>query len=257
MADHKRSTVQVAAHDVITTCVHWISPVLMCLMLTTEASAQTSQGMVGSLILEGQEMQSWATEGRPTTPSVGWFGYNATTGTPEYYNGSAWTPWGSGGVTTLSVNPANGLAGAVANPTTTPSISLTTTAAGMLKGVSGAIMAATAGTDYLSPIGDGSGLVGLQWSQIGAAPTTLAGYGITDGQTTALASGNLHVGNASGLATAVVPSGDLTMTDTGTFTVVKTGGAAFAPSATQTQQTRAISAVERSEWRSCSVLTRA
>jgi hypothetical protein len=234
MADHKRFTAEVAARDLIAARVYWISPLLMCSMLVfaTEAGAQTSQGTIGSLILEGQEMQTWATGGRPPAPSIGWFGYNATTGMPEYYNGSAWTQWGSGGVTTLSVNSGNGLAGTVANPTTTPTISLTTTAAGMLKGVNGAIVAATPGTDYLSPSGNGSGLSGLQWSQIGATPTTLAGYGITNGQSTALASSNLLVGNASGVATPVVPSGDLTMTSAGVFAVTKTGGVPFAPSAT-------------------------
>jgi hypothetical protein len=34
---------------------------------------------------------------------------------------------------------------------------------------------------YLTTDGDGSALTGLLWSQIGSTPTTLAGYGITDG----------------------------------------------------------------------------
>jgi hypothetical protein len=39
-----------------------------------------------------------------------------------------------------------------------------------------------AGTDYLAPNGDGSSLTGLTWSQVGSTPTTLAGYGITDAE---------------------------------------------------------------------------
>jgi hypothetical protein len=55
---------------------------------------------------------------------------------------------GGGSVTTVSVVSANGFAGTVANPTTTPSITLTTSISGMLKGSSSALVAATAGTDY-------------------------------------------------------------------------------------------------------------
>jgi hypothetical protein len=56
---------------------------------------------------------------------------------------------GSGGtVTTVSVVSANGLAGTVANATTTPAITLSTSITGILKGNGTAISAATAGTDY-------------------------------------------------------------------------------------------------------------
>jgi hypothetical protein len=57
---------------------------------------------------------------------------------------------GGGGVTTLSVVNANGFAGSVANPTTTPAITLSTTITGLLKGNGTAISAATLGTDYIS-----------------------------------------------------------------------------------------------------------
>ena len=39
------------------------------------------------------------------------------------------------------------------------------------------------GTNVLAPDGDGSSLTGLTWSQISSTPTTLSGYGITDGAT--------------------------------------------------------------------------
>ena len=58
---------------------------------------------------------------------------------------------GTGTVTTVSVVSANGFAGTVANATTTPAITLTTTITGVLKGNGTAISAATDGTDYLSP----------------------------------------------------------------------------------------------------------
>lgn len=59
---------------------------------------------------------------------------------------------GSGTVTSVSVNSTNGLAGTVANPTTTPSLTLSTTITGILKGNATAISAATPDTDYQSPI---------------------------------------------------------------------------------------------------------
>jgi len=59
---------------------------------------------------------------------------------------------GSGTVTSVSVATANGLAGSVASSTTTPAITLSTTVTGVLKGNGSAISAATANTDYQSPI---------------------------------------------------------------------------------------------------------
>lgn len=59
-------------------------------------------------------------------------------------------PGGSGTVTSVSVVTANGFAGTVANATTTPAITLSTTVTGILKGNGTAISAATPGTDYTS-----------------------------------------------------------------------------------------------------------
>lgn len=58
------------------------------------------------------------------------------------------TASGTGTVTTVSVVTANGFAGTVANATTTPAITLSTTITGILKGDGTAISQATAGTDY-------------------------------------------------------------------------------------------------------------
>ena len=59
---------------------------------------------------------------------------------------------GSGGtVTSVSVVSANGFAGTVATPTSTPAITLTTSVTGVLKGNGTAISAAVVNTDYLAP----------------------------------------------------------------------------------------------------------
>ena len=59
---------------------------------------------------------------------------------------------GSGTVTAVSVTTANGFAGTVTNPTTTPAISMRTTVSGILKGNGTAVSAAAAGTDFQAPI---------------------------------------------------------------------------------------------------------
>lgn len=59
----------------------------------------------------------------------------------------------SGTVQSVSVVSANGFAGTVANATTTPAITLTTSITGVLKGNGTAISAASAGTDYVAPGG--------------------------------------------------------------------------------------------------------
>ncbi len=55
-------------------------------------------------------------------------------------------------MTSTSIVSANGFAGTVANPTTTPAFTITTNVTGVLKGNGSAISAATAGTDYQAPI---------------------------------------------------------------------------------------------------------
>jgi hypothetical protein len=76
----------------------------------------------------------------------------SATGTPSsstFLRGDgAWAAPSGGTVTTLSVVSANGFAGTVANATTTPAITLTTSITGVLKGNGTAISAATSGTDY-------------------------------------------------------------------------------------------------------------
>ena len=57
-----------------------------------------------------------------------------------------------GTVTSVSVAAQNGFSGSVQTPTTTPQITLSTSISGILKGQSGSLVAAVAGTDYLTGI---------------------------------------------------------------------------------------------------------
>lgn len=75
---------------------------------------------------------------------------NSSTGLPEWASAGG---GGSGTVLSVSVVSANGFAGTVATDTTTPAITLTTSVTGILKGSGGALVAATAGTDYLTSVG--------------------------------------------------------------------------------------------------------
>lgn len=66
------------------------------------------------------------------------------------------TSWGT--VTDVSVVSANWFAWTVANDTTSPDVTITTTINGIIKGNGTSISAASAGTDYLTPTWSGSGL---------------------------------------------------------------------------------------------------
>lgn len=66
-------------------------------------------------------------------------------------DGTFATPSSSGTVSTVSVTSTNGFAGTVANATTTPAITVSTTVTGLLKGNGTSMSAATAGTDYAVP----------------------------------------------------------------------------------------------------------
>lgn len=87
---------------------------------------------------------------------------NGTSGYVLQTDGTGVTSWqavtGTGTVTTASVVTANGFAGTVANATTTPAITLTTSVTGILKGNGTAISAATSGTDY-APATSGSAIL--------------------------------------------------------------------------------------------------
>jgi len=107
-----------------------------------------------------------------------------------------------GTVTTLSVVSANGLAGTVANPTTTPAITLSTSITGVLKGNGTAISSATAGTDYVIPSGNITGTATNITASSNSTLTTLSNLSLPANQITS--TGNL--------------------TDAGTDGIVVTGG---------------------------------
>ena len=104
---------------------------------------------------------------------------------------------GSGTVTSVSVATANGFAGTVANPTTTPAITLSTTITGLLKGNGTAISAAVAGTDYLTPTGSGAALTGVVYS-ITADDASIV-------VNTASGNANIETGTLDAIATAQPP----------------------------------------------------
>ena len=91
--------------------------------------------------------------GAPATPAKGLEYFDTTLNQFGVYNGTAWVylaPAGTGSVTSVSVSSGNGLAGTVANATTTPAITLSTTVTGVVKGNGTSLSAATSGTDYSS-----------------------------------------------------------------------------------------------------------
>lgn len=127
---------------------------------------------------------------------------------------------GSGTVNSVSIVSANGLAGTVANATTTPAITLSTTVTGLIKGNGTAISAASDGTDYLSPT------TGVTVSQstpqtIGATGARLTKLWATDVTVTNAIAGSI-TGNAATVTTnanltgAVTSSGNAT--SLGSFT---------------------------------------
>lgn len=95
--------------------------------------------MIGNAGVDSAVLGSLGTVGQILT--------SAGPGTPPTWV----TPSSGGSVTSTSVVTANGFAGTVANPTTTPAITLTTSITGLLKGNGTAILQATAATDFVAP----------------------------------------------------------------------------------------------------------
>ena len=81
--------------------------------------------------------------------------------------------------------------------------------------------------------GNGSNLTNLPWTSVTGTPTTLSGYGITNGQTNSLANTKIWVGNGSGLAAAVNASGDCTISNTGVLSCSSSNGTPFGTAAFQ------------------------
>ncbi len=154
-----------------------------------------------------------------------------TLGSGLSFSGTTLVASGSGTVTTVSVVSANGFAGTVANATTTPAITLTTSISGILKGNGTAISAATPGSDYLTTnatITCGGDTSGSGNTTLNITVTGINGHGLGS---TVPTSGNLLIGSGTAWETETM-SGDGTITLLGALSVTKTGGVAFAASAT-------------------------
>lgn len=124
----------------------------------------------------------------------------------------------SGTVSTVSVVSANGLAGTVANATTTPAITLSTSVTGVLKGNGTAISAAVSGTDY-APATSGTAI--LKGSGSGGFSNAVAG---TDYAPPTSGTSILY-GNGSGGFSNVTIGSNLTFTG-GTLAVSGAGAPA-------------------------------
>lgn len=107
-------------------------------------------------------------------------------------------------VTSVSVVSANGLAGTVANATTTPAITLSTSVTGIVKGNGTTLSAASAGTDYVAPGGAlGTPSSGTVTNLTGTASINING---TVGATTPAAGTftSLNTGQLAGLRNRII-----------------------------------------------------
>lgn len=138
-----------------------------------------------------------------------------------------WTTFnnkGNGTVTTLSVVSANGLAGTIANATTTPAITLSTTITGLLKGNGTAISAATSGTDY-APATSGSSILYGNGSGGFSNVTVGTGLSFSAGTLSSTTSGTVTSVSGTGTVAGISLSG--TVTTSGSLTL---GGTFALPS---------------------------
>ena len=118
---------------------------------------------------------------------------------------------GTGGtVTSVSVVSANGLAGTVANSTTTPAITLRTAITGILKGNGTAISAAVSGTDY-APATSGTSI--LYGNGAGGFNNVTVGTGLT------FATGTLSTSGTITTNAPVTKTADFSVASTDTWLI--------------------------------------
>lgn len=128
---------------------------------------------------------------------------------------------GGGTVASLSVNSANGFAGTVTNPTSTPAITLSTTITGLLKGNGTAISAATSGTDY-APATSGSSI--LYGNGSGGFSNVTIGSGLSFTTGTLSASGGGTVTSVAQTFTGgIISVGGSPITTSGTLALTVAG----------------------------------
>lgn len=156
------------------------------------SNAQTTGAVFsGPVVLDGGLVISDVTV---ADPPGGTTEYLRADGTWDVPPGSS----GGGTVTSVAVESANGLAGTVADDTTTPQITLSTTVAGLLKGNGTGISAATAGTDYLAPAGSGAALTGITAAQVGADASGAAAAAQSAAEAASVPVGDLPLSIANG-----------------------------------------------------------
>ena len=114
---------------------------------------------------------------KPATPNTGDLFVATDTQKVYRYGGASWdviaSASGSGGtVTSFSITSGNGFSGTVTNPNSTPSLTLTTSITGMIKGNGTSLSAATAGTDYSA--GTSTLSTGLLKNTTGTGALTIA-----------------------------------------------------------------------------------
>jgi hypothetical protein len=131
---------------------------------------------------------------------------------PNYAAGA-----GSGTVTSASVVSANGFAGTVANATTTPAITLSTSISGLLKGNGTAISAASSSTDYQVPITlTTTGSTGA--ATFAAGTLNIPNYSVAGTVTSITAGTGLSGGTITSSGTIAIDSTVATLTGTQTLT---------------------------------------
>lgn len=127
---------------------------------------------------------------------------------------------GSGSVTSVSVNAANGFTGTVATPTTTPAITISTNVTGIVKGNGTSLNAAISGVDY-APATSGSSI--LYGNGSGGFSNVTIGSGLTFAGGTLSSSGG--GGGISGSGTTNYLSKFTASTAVGNSIVYDTGTA--------------------------------
>jgi len=137
---------------------------------------------------------------------------------------------GGGTVTSVSVVSANGFGGSVANSTTTPAITLTTSVTGLLKGNGTGVSAAVSGTDY-APATSGTSI--LYGNGSGGFSNVTIGTNLTFSGGTLNASGSgmvypsagipLSTGSAWGTSYSTTGSGNVVLSTNATLVTPNLG----------------------------------
>lgn len=211
-------------------------------------------GDVPTATADGSTATVWAPSGTggsgfPATPVVSGTpsaGQVLTATSPTAASWQAPAGGGSGTVTSVTVESANGFSGTVADAATTPQVTVKTTVTGILKGNGTAVSAAAAGTDYLAPDGDGSQLTGITAAQAGADASGAAATAQSNAETyaagvagTAQASAETY---AAAQASAAQSAAEAASDPAGSAATAQSNAETFATSAVGTETSRAEAA---------------